>query len=168
MSHSTTIWLCTSSRMRSLCIVKWYLNARVHDGGGVFVMTVLHTQDGCLRTPSSGRRVIHCFRCGEPCRGQVLRVQANHFHVKCFTCKGQSTGSSPDPIKQGHIIGTKLTFSLKIAYFQHISRAIYLCWFPPNQVIPYTMGRCENLPAFLTFTRSAGRNQIFSTGHYVR
>ncbi|CAG04341.1 unnamed protein product [Tetraodon nigroviridis] len=50
-------------------------------------MSVLHTQDGCLRSPSSERRVIHCFKCGELCRGQVLRVQANHFHVKCFTCK---------------------------------------------------------------------------------
>ncbi|XP_056903029.1 actin-binding LIM protein 1-like isoform X2 [Takifugu flavidus] len=50
-------------------------------------MSVLHTQDGCLQSPSSGRRMVHCFRCGEPCRGQVLRVQANHFHVKCFTCK---------------------------------------------------------------------------------
>uniref|UniRef100_H3D5J0 Actin binding LIM protein 1 n=1 Tax=Tetraodon nigroviridis TaxID=99883 RepID=H3D5J0_TETNG len=53
----------------------------------VLLMTVLHTQDGCLRSPSSERRVIHCFKCGELCRGQVLRVQANHFHVKCFTCK---------------------------------------------------------------------------------
>uniref|UniRef100_A0A8C6TCM9 Actin binding LIM protein 1b n=1 Tax=Neogobius melanostomus TaxID=47308 RepID=A0A8C6TCM9_9GOBI len=26
-------------------------------------------------------------QCGEPCRGQVLRVQKSHFHIKCFTCK---------------------------------------------------------------------------------
>uniref|UniRef100_A0A803VL13 Actin binding LIM protein 1 n=1 Tax=Ficedula albicollis TaxID=59894 RepID=A0A803VL13_FICAL len=24
---------------------------------------------------------------GEPCKGEVLRVQARHFHIKCFTCK---------------------------------------------------------------------------------
>ncbi|XP_078245714.1 actin-binding LIM protein 1 isoform X30 [Pogona vitticeps] len=31
--------------------------------------------------------VIHCHKCGEPCKGEVLRVQARHFHIKCFTCK---------------------------------------------------------------------------------
>ncbi|XP_063749808.1 actin-binding LIM protein 1-like isoform X3 [Eleginops maclovinus] len=34
-----------------------------------------------------GKRIIPCFRCGESCKGQVLRVQNNHFHIKCFTCK---------------------------------------------------------------------------------
>uniref|UniRef100_A0A8D0DDI1 Actin binding LIM protein 1b n=1 Tax=Sander lucioperca TaxID=283035 RepID=A0A8D0DDI1_SANLU len=32
-------------------------------------------------------RVIQCLRCGEPCKGEVLRVQTSHFHIKCFTCK---------------------------------------------------------------------------------
>ncbi|KAM8781764.1 actin-binding LIM protein 1 isoform 2-T2 [Rhynchonycteris naso] len=31
--------------------------------------------------------VIHCHKCGEPCKGEVLRVQTRHFHIKCFTCK---------------------------------------------------------------------------------
>ncbi|XP_039208695.1 actin-binding LIM protein 1 isoform X26 [Crotalus tigris] len=31
--------------------------------------------------------VIHCHKCGEQCKGEVLRVQAKHFHIKCFTCK---------------------------------------------------------------------------------
>ncbi|XP_045709999.1 actin-binding LIM protein 1 isoform X18 [Phyllostomus hastatus] len=31
--------------------------------------------------------VIHCHKCGEPCKGEVLRVQTKHFHIKCFTCK---------------------------------------------------------------------------------
>ncbi|KAM8730468.1 actin-binding LIM protein 1-like isoform 3-T3 [Acanthopagrus schlegelii] len=48
---------------------------------------VLPTSDGGNASPSAGRRCIQCFRCGEPCKGEVLRVQANHFHVKCFTCK---------------------------------------------------------------------------------
>ncbi|XP_075890558.1 actin-binding LIM protein 1-like isoform X1 [Nelusetta ayraudi] len=46
---------------------------------------VLHTQDGCH--PNGGKRIIQCFKCGQPCRGEVLRVQTNHFHIKCFTCK---------------------------------------------------------------------------------
>uniref|UniRef100_A0A3Q3IV41 LIM zinc-binding domain-containing protein n=1 Tax=Monopterus albus TaxID=43700 RepID=A0A3Q3IV41_MONAL len=28
-----------------------------------------------------------CNKCGEPCKGEVLRVQNKHFHLKCFTCK---------------------------------------------------------------------------------
>ncbi|KFQ56725.1 Actin-binding LIM protein 1, partial [Pelecanus crispus] len=35
----------------------------------------------------SDKPVIHCHKCGEPCKGEVLRVQARHFHIKCFTCK---------------------------------------------------------------------------------
>ncbi|XP_076855377.1 actin-binding LIM protein 1 isoform X4 [Brachyhypopomus gauderio] len=31
--------------------------------------------------------VIQCHKCGEPCKGEVLRVQSKHFHLKCFTCK---------------------------------------------------------------------------------
>ncbi|XP_058882008.1 actin-binding LIM protein 1-like isoform X14 [Acipenser ruthenus] len=31
--------------------------------------------------------VIDCHKCGEPCKGEVLRVQSKHFHIKCFTCK---------------------------------------------------------------------------------
>nr|XP_014343509.1 PREDICTED: actin-binding LIM protein 1 isoform X7 [Latimeria chalumnae] len=31
--------------------------------------------------------VIHCHKCGEPCKGEVLRVQSRHFHIKCFSCK---------------------------------------------------------------------------------
>ncbi|XP_046732174.1 actin-binding LIM protein 1a isoform X10 [Silurus meridionalis] len=30
---------------------------------------------------------IQCYKCGEPCKGEVLRVQNKHFHIKCFTCK---------------------------------------------------------------------------------
>uniref|UniRef100_A0A665WVC1 Actin binding LIM protein 1a n=1 Tax=Echeneis naucrates TaxID=173247 RepID=A0A665WVC1_ECHNA len=31
--------------------------------------------------------LIQCYKCGEPCKGEVLRVQNKHFHLKCFTCK---------------------------------------------------------------------------------
>lgn len=29
---------------------------------------------------------IRCQRCREVCKGEVVRVQDTHFHVKCFTC----------------------------------------------------------------------------------
>uniref|UniRef100_A0AAY4C5C8 Uncharacterized protein n=1 Tax=Denticeps clupeoides TaxID=299321 RepID=A0AAY4C5C8_9TELE len=35
----------------------------------------------------SEKPLIHCSKCGEPCKGEVLRVQSKHFHIKCFTCK---------------------------------------------------------------------------------
>ncbi|XP_029977529.1 actin-binding LIM protein 1-like isoform X3 [Sphaeramia orbicularis] len=50
-------------------------------------MSVLHAQDGCHPGSPSGKRVIQCLRCGESCKGEVLRVQSSHFHIKCFTCK---------------------------------------------------------------------------------
>ncbi|XP_048125448.1 actin-binding LIM protein 1a isoform X9 [Alosa alosa] len=31
--------------------------------------------------------LIQCYKCGELCKGEVLRVQNRHFHIKCFTCK---------------------------------------------------------------------------------
>ncbi|XP_019739935.1 actin-binding LIM protein 3 isoform X1 [Hippocampus comes] len=34
--------------------------------------------------PSGGP--IRCQRCRELCKGEVVRVQETHFHVKCFTC----------------------------------------------------------------------------------
>uniref|UniRef100_A0A8C5C7Y5 LIM zinc-binding domain-containing protein n=1 Tax=Gadus morhua TaxID=8049 RepID=A0A8C5C7Y5_GADMO len=36
--------------------------------------------------PAPERRRVQCFRCGEMCKGEVLRVQARHFHLNCFTC----------------------------------------------------------------------------------
>uniref|UniRef100_A0A8C8CN63 Actin binding LIM protein family member 3 n=1 Tax=Oncorhynchus tshawytscha TaxID=74940 RepID=A0A8C8CN63_ONCTS len=34
-----------------------------------------------------GAVTIHCLRCREVCKGEVVRVQNVHFHVKCFTCQ---------------------------------------------------------------------------------
>ncbi|XP_029934119.1 actin-binding LIM protein 1-like isoform X2 [Myripristis murdjan] len=48
---------------------------------------VLRAQDSHYPSPPAGKLVIQCFRCGEPCKGEVLRVQTKHFHIKCFTCK---------------------------------------------------------------------------------
>uniref|UniRef100_A0A3B3YFX1 Actin binding LIM protein 1a n=1 Tax=Poecilia mexicana TaxID=48701 RepID=A0A3B3YFX1_9TELE len=46
---------------------------------------VSHTQD--THNHSSEKPLIQCYKCGEPCKGEVLRVQNKHFHLKCFTCK---------------------------------------------------------------------------------
>ncbi|XP_058652125.1 actin-binding LIM protein 1a isoform X2 [Onychostoma macrolepis] len=50
---------------------------------GMFVR-VAHTQETHHQTE---KPLIRCAKCGEVCKGEVLRVQAKHFHIKCFTCK---------------------------------------------------------------------------------
>ncbi|XP_024153191.1 actin-binding LIM protein 1a isoform X21 [Oryzias melastigma] len=46
---------------------------------------VAHAQD--THHHSKEKPLIQCHKCGEPCKGEVLRVQNKHFHLKCFTCK---------------------------------------------------------------------------------
>ncbi|XP_071375752.1 actin-binding LIM protein 1-like isoform X5 [Centroberyx affinis] len=46
---------------------------------------VAHAQD--THHHSAEKPLIQCYKCGEPCKGEVLRVQNKHFHLKCFTCK---------------------------------------------------------------------------------
>ncbi|CAI5653591.1 actin-binding LIM protein 1 isoform X18 [Oreochromis niloticus] len=46
---------------------------------------VAHAQD--TRHHSAEKPLIQCYKCGQPCKGEVLRVQNKHFHLKCFTCK---------------------------------------------------------------------------------
>ncbi|KAG1954405.1 actin-binding LIM protein 3 isoform X6 [Pimephales promelas] len=47
--------------------------------------SVPYQQSSCNSERSSGP--IHCFRCRELCKGEVVRVQHVHFHIKCFTCQ---------------------------------------------------------------------------------
>ncbi|XP_031655077.1 actin-binding LIM protein 1-like isoform X2 [Oncorhynchus kisutch] len=49
-----------------------------------FGLDVAHAQD---THHSNEKPLIQCYKCGEPCKGEVLRVQSKHFHLKCFTCK---------------------------------------------------------------------------------
>ncbi|XP_051284116.1 actin-binding LIM protein 1 isoform X3 [Dicentrarchus labrax] len=58
----------------------YYLSERLND-----VATVAHAQD--TQHHSTEKPLIQCYKCGEPCKGEVLRVQNKHFHLKCFTCK---------------------------------------------------------------------------------
>ncbi|KAL6118942.1 ablim2 [Pungitius sinensis] len=37
--------------------------------------------------PKPGGGPIPCQNCGKPCKGEALRVQNKHFHIKCFACK---------------------------------------------------------------------------------
>ncbi|XP_047465781.1 actin-binding LIM protein 1-like isoform X3 [Mugil cephalus] len=66
-------------------------------------MSVLQTQDSCNPCPPVDKQVIQCFRCGESCKGEVLRVQSSYFHIKCFTCKvcGCDLGQSGFFMKNG-------------------------------------------------------------------
>lgn len=36
-----------------------------------------------------GMGPVACQNCGKPCKGEALRVQNKHFHIKCFACKGK-------------------------------------------------------------------------------
>uniref|UniRef100_A0A8C3S1P4 Actin binding LIM protein 1 n=1 Tax=Chelydra serpentina TaxID=8475 RepID=A0A8C3S1P4_CHESE len=59
----------------------YYLCERLLDSPEEFVA---HSQEP---HNSTEKPVIHCHKCEEPCKGEVLRVQSKHFHIKCFTCK---------------------------------------------------------------------------------
>ncbi|XP_037241420.1 actin-binding LIM protein 2 isoform X4 [Falco biarmicus] len=50
--------------------------------GTVSQPQAVHSQ---LEKPSS--TAILCNNCGNPCKGEVLRVQNKYFHIKCFVCK---------------------------------------------------------------------------------
>ncbi|XP_065805841.1 actin-binding LIM protein 1 isoform X9 [Labrus bergylta] len=50
------------------------------------MLDILHNLDSHT-CPPEGKRVIQCFRCGDLCKGEVLRVQNSYFHIKCFSCK---------------------------------------------------------------------------------
>ncbi|KAK3529261.1 hypothetical protein QTP70_022994 [Hemibagrus guttatus] len=41
--------------------------------------------------PQAQSGPILCQNCGQACKGEVLRVQNRHFHIKCFVCKGNGS-----------------------------------------------------------------------------
>lgn len=86
--------LSTASRTCGICVyssVGFPLLPRYMDFRFtyIFCIVVLHAEDGYHPSPPAEKRVIQCIRCGEPCKGEVLRVHSSHFHVRCFTCKGE-------------------------------------------------------------------------------
>ncbi|KAM9718259.1 actin-binding LIM protein 2 isoform 1-T1 [Menidia menidia] len=56
----------------------------------VFQQQSVHTpleQQKSKSKQSGGGGPIACQNCGKPCKGEALRVQNKHFHIKCFICK---------------------------------------------------------------------------------
>ncbi|XP_018585776.2 actin-binding LIM protein 2 isoform X6 [Scleropages formosus] len=51
---------------------------------------------------------ILCHQCGKACKGEVLRVQNKHFHIKCFVCKvcGCDLAQGGFFVRQGEYICT--------------------------------------------------------------
>ncbi|XP_029310293.1 actin-binding LIM protein 2 isoform X10 [Cottoperca gobio] len=51
---------------------------------------------------------IPCQNCGKPCKGEALRVQNKHFHIKCFACKvcGCELAQGGFFVRQGEYICT--------------------------------------------------------------
>ncbi|XP_076580573.1 actin-binding LIM protein 2 isoform X1 [Chaetodon auriga] len=51
---------------------------------------------------------IPCQNCGKPCKGEALRVQNKHFHIKCFVCKvcGCELAQGGFFVRQGEYICT--------------------------------------------------------------
>ncbi|KAM8881608.1 actin-binding LIM protein 2 [Synchiropus picturatus] len=52
---------------------------------------------------------IACQNCGKPCKGEALRVQNKHFHIKCFVCKvcGCELAQGGFFLRQGEYICTQ-------------------------------------------------------------
>ncbi|XP_074479654.1 actin-binding LIM protein 2 isoform X7 [Sebastes fasciatus] len=57
---------------------------------------------------SGGGGPIPCQNCGKPCKGEALRVQNKHFHIKCFACKvcGAELAQGGFFVRQGEYICT--------------------------------------------------------------
>ncbi|XP_014062027.1 actin-binding LIM protein 2 isoform X11 [Salmo salar] len=51
---------------------------------------------------------VPCQNCGKACKGEVLRVQNKHFHIKCFVCKvcGVDLAQGGFFVRQGEYICT--------------------------------------------------------------
>ncbi|XP_021121848.1 actin-binding LIM protein 3 isoform X7 [Heterocephalus glaber] len=50
-------------------------------------------------SPRGSSNVIQCYRCGDTCKGEVVRVHNNHFHIRCFTCQGVDAGPKDERAK---------------------------------------------------------------------
>ncbi|KAG7283084.1 hypothetical protein CRUP_033030, partial [Coryphaenoides rupestris] len=86
-----------------------------------------------------GSGPIRCQRCREVCKGEVVRVQDTHFHVKCFTCtvcncdlarsgffqkKGEYVCTADYQRLKPFPIGDRVTFSGKDCVCQQCSHTL--------------------------------------------
>ncbi|XP_031584090.1 actin-binding LIM protein 2 isoform X8 [Oreochromis aureus] len=71
------------------------------------VHSPLEQQKQKQKQGSSGGPVA-CQNCGKPCKGEALRVQNKHFHIKCFICKvcGCELAQGGFFVRQGEYICT--------------------------------------------------------------
>uniref|UniRef100_A0AAY5L531 Actin-binding LIM protein 2 n=1 Tax=Esox lucius TaxID=8010 RepID=A0AAY5L531_ESOLU len=62
-----------------------------------------------LEQRKQGGGVVPCQNCGKACKGEVLRVQNKHFHIKCFVCKvcGSDLAQGGFFVRQGEYICTR-------------------------------------------------------------
>lgn len=60
------------------------------------------------KVKQEGGGSVACQNCGKPCKGEALRVQNKHFHIKCFVCKlcGCELAQGGFFVRQGEYICT--------------------------------------------------------------
>ncbi|XP_035281107.1 actin-binding LIM protein 2 isoform X14 [Anguilla anguilla] len=78
------------------------------DSAAIKMSTVFHQQ--AVHSPLDQKQSssILCQNCGKACKGEVLRVQNKHFHIKCFVCKvcGCDLAQGGFFVRQGEYICT--------------------------------------------------------------
>ncbi|XP_039997220.1 actin-binding LIM protein 2 isoform X15 [Xiphias gladius] len=77
----------------------------------VFQQQAVHSpleQQKQKQKQGGGGGPIACQNCGKPCKGEALRVQNKHFHIKCFVCKvcGCELAQGGFFVRQGEYICT--------------------------------------------------------------
>uniref|UniRef100_A0A665U5R8 Actin binding LIM protein family, member 2 n=1 Tax=Echeneis naucrates TaxID=173247 RepID=A0A665U5R8_ECHNA len=72
------------------------------------VHSPLEQQKQRQKQKQAGGGPIPCQNCGFPCKGEALRVQNKHFHIKCFVCKvcGCELAQGGFFVRQGEYICT--------------------------------------------------------------
>uniref|UniRef100_A0A8C4L7K2 Actin-binding LIM protein 2 n=1 Tax=Equus asinus asinus TaxID=83772 RepID=A0A8C4L7K2_EQUAS len=80
-----------------------------HAVTGPFLPTVSEPQAAHSPVEKPPGTVILCHTCGNVCKGEVLRVQNKHFHIKCFVCKacGCDLAEGGFFVRQGEYICTR-------------------------------------------------------------
>ncbi|XP_054457085.1 actin-binding LIM protein 2 [Anoplopoma fimbria] len=74
----------------------------------VFQQQAVHSPLEQQKQKQGGGGPIPCQNCGKPCKGEALRVQNKHFHIKCFACKvcGCELAQGGFFVRQGEYICT--------------------------------------------------------------
>ncbi|XP_068164132.1 actin-binding LIM protein 2 isoform X5 [Antennarius striatus] len=74
----------------------------------VFQQQAVHSPLEKQKQHPGGGGAIPCQNCGKPCKGEALRVQNKHFHIKCFVCKvcGCELAQGGFFVRQGEYICT--------------------------------------------------------------